>query len=111
MASPHREFLRQAEGIQTHRNAMRQDRRQFRGDDLPRYRRHPLQMNLNSPSTPGRFIVRSHRTIRDPVLRAGRCPLCDGNVCFLPGERTSSAFDPFLLKRFTAEEAAAAIPS
>ena len=30
-------------------NAMRQDRQQFRGDDLPRHRRHSFQVNLNRP--------------------------------------------------------------
>ncbi|WP_210164199.1 hypothetical protein, partial [Bradyrhizobium sp. Ec3.3] len=41
LSMAYREFLRQAEGIQTHCNAVRQDRRQLRSDDLPRHRCHP----------------------------------------------------------------------
>lgn len=49
MATPDRELLRQAEGIQTHSNAMRQDRRRLRSDDLPRHRCHSFQINLDRP--------------------------------------------------------------
>jgi hypothetical protein len=45
MAPPDREFLRQTERIQTHSNAKRQDRQQFRSDDLPRHRRQASRLN------------------------------------------------------------------
>jgi hypothetical protein len=46
---PDRELLRQAEGVQAHRPAQRQDRSELRRHDPPHRRRHQLQMNLNRP--------------------------------------------------------------
>jgi hypothetical protein len=44
-----RELLLQTEGIQAHRNALRQNRSDLRGNDLSRRRDHQFQMNLNRP--------------------------------------------------------------
>jgi len=44
-----REFLLQTEGIQTHRDALRQNRSELRRNDLSRRSGHQFQMNLNRP--------------------------------------------------------------
>lgn len=49
MAASHRELLRQAQGIQAHRNARRQDRPELRLHDLSGRGRDKLQMNPNRP--------------------------------------------------------------
>ena len=49
MAPSHRELLRQAQGVQTHRNARRQDRSELRRHDPPRRSRDKLSMNPNRP--------------------------------------------------------------
>ena len=49
MASPDRELLLQAQGVQAHRHARRQDRSELRSYDLSRRRRHQFTMNLNRP--------------------------------------------------------------
>jgi hypothetical protein len=49
MAPLDRELLLQAQGLQTHRPARRQDRPELRRKHPSRRRRHPLTMNLNRP--------------------------------------------------------------
>src|SRR4051812_18692076 len=49
MAALDRELLLQAEGVQAHRPARRQNRSEFCRHDLPRRRRHQLTMNPNRP--------------------------------------------------------------
>ncbi|MGY4411487.1 hypothetical protein ACVWW4_003223 [Bradyrhizobium sp. LB7.1] len=49
MAASHRELLRQAQGIQAHRNARRQDRPELHFNDLSGRGRDKLQMNPNRP--------------------------------------------------------------
>jgi hypothetical protein len=49
MAASDREFLLQTEGIQTHRDALRQNRSELRRNDLSRRSGHQFQMNLNRP--------------------------------------------------------------
>ena len=46
---PDREFLLQAQGIQTHRHARRQNRSEFRRKYLSRRSRDKFPMNLNRP--------------------------------------------------------------
>jgi len=46
---PDREFLLQAQGIQTHRDAGRQNRSKLRSHHPPRRSRDKLTMNLNRP--------------------------------------------------------------
>src|SRR5450759_2061759 len=52
MAASNREFLLQTQGIQTHRDAPRQNRSELRSNDLSCRRRHQFQMNLNRPLYP-----------------------------------------------------------
>jgi len=49
MAPPDRELLPQAEGIQAHRHAKRQNRYELCSHDLSQRCRHPLTMKLNRP--------------------------------------------------------------
>jgi hypothetical protein len=49
MASSDRKFLLQAQGIQAHRHARRQNRPELPGHDPSRRRRHQLTVNLNRP--------------------------------------------------------------
>jgi hypothetical protein len=49
VAAPDREFLLQAQGIQTHRDASRQNRSKLRSHHPPRRSRDKLTMNLNRP--------------------------------------------------------------
>ena len=49
VAAPDREFLLQAQGIQTHRDAGRQNRSKLRSHHPPRRSRDKLTMNLNRP--------------------------------------------------------------
>jgi transposase len=49
MATSDRELLRQAQGVQTDRQARRQDRSQLHRHDLHRCRRHKLPMIPNRP--------------------------------------------------------------
>jgi len=49
MAASHREFLRQAQGVQTYCNARRQDRSKLRLHDPSRRSRDKLPMNPNRP--------------------------------------------------------------
>src|SRR5450759_4118791 len=71
MATPDREFLLQTQGIQTHRNALRQNRSELRSNDLSCRCRHQLQMNLNRPYTNLKFNL-----VRDiaPVAAFNRVP-------------------------------------
>ncbi|MGF6312592.1 hypothetical protein ABIB82_006485 [Bradyrhizobium sp. i1.8.4] len=49
MAASHRKLLRQAQGVQTHRHARRQDRSELRFHDPSRRSRDKLPMNPNRP--------------------------------------------------------------
>jgi transposase len=49
MAPPDRELLRQAQGVQTHRHARRQNRPELRRHDPHRRRRDTLTVNPNRP--------------------------------------------------------------
>src|SRR4051812_47086843 len=49
MAPSDRELLLQAQGVQAHRHARRQDRSELRSHDLSRRRRHQFTMKLNRP--------------------------------------------------------------
>ena len=49
MAPSHRKLLLQAQGIQTHRHARRQNRPELQSHDLSHRRHHQFTMNLNRP--------------------------------------------------------------
>jgi transposase len=49
MAASDRELLRQAQGVQTHRHAHRQNRSKLRSHHPSRRRRHRITMNPNRP--------------------------------------------------------------
>ena len=49
MAPSDRKLLLQAQGVQAHRDARRQNRSELSGDDPSRRRRHQFTMNLNRP--------------------------------------------------------------
>jgi len=49
LAPPHRELLREAEGIQGYRYTLLQDRHQFQRIHCPRINRHPASVNVNRP--------------------------------------------------------------